>query len=388
MAIELRVEAGMHDRELCPVKCVIEAEKLGNEWKDVKSCTLIVADTEEKIPGQCEASADGETVTISWILDNLKAEDVKKYTLSPEACESSVVALDHAEGDHIDVCIGNELFTSYRYNREQLKPYLNPVTGPFGHTVTRGETSPEGHRHDHIHHRSIWVSYGEVNEHDFWSEGDNSGRQVHKSFEKIVEGPVFSEIFANNEWITRDETQKMVDESRDMKFYNLPKSQRIIDVNVHFTAAHGDAFFGDTKEAGLISVRVYPTMTVSPPGTGKIENAIGGIGESETWGKMSQWCDYSGIVDGNKVGIAVFDWPKNFRFPTYWHVRNYGLMTANIFGRGTFEGDRRKDGSWTLKEGETLSLSFRVYVHAGDATDGKVGEKYHDFINPPSVKLI
>ena len=41
----------------------------------------------------------------------------------------------------------------------------------------------------------------------------------------------------------------------------------------------------------------------------------------------------------------------------------------------------------TLKEGETLSLSFRVYVHAGDATGGNVGGKYHDFINPPTVKI-
>jgi len=388
MAIELLVKAGEHDRELCPVKVTLEAKKLGKEWQGLKSCTILAADTGAKIPGQCEASEDGEAITISWILDSLNAGAQAKYTLSPGASEASVVKLSHVEGDHIDVAIRGEDFTSYRYNREQLKPYLDPVIGPFGHTVTRGDTSPEGHRHDHIHHRSIWVSYGEVNEHDFWGEGENSGRQVHKSFSKLLEGPVFGQIHANNEWITRDETKKMVDESRDMRFYNLPRSQRIIDVNVHFVASHGDVFFGDTKEAGLISVRVYPTMTVSPPGTGKIENAIGGIGESETWGKMAQWCDYSGIVDSSKVGIAIFDWPKNFRYPTYWHVRNYGLMTANIFGRGTFEADPSKDGSWTLKAGQRLSLSYRIYIHVGDAKDGHVAEKYHDYINPPAVSIV
>ena len=387
MAVELLVKAGPHDREHCPVKITVDAGKLGSEFAGIKSCT-IVAEDGAKMPGQCQASADGKNITISWILDSLKAGAQKKCTLSPEASEASMVSLDHVDGDHIDVNIGGEMFTSYRYNAEQLKPFLNPVIGPYGHTVTRGETSPEGHKHDHIHHRSIWVSYGEVNEHDFWAEGEKSGIQAHKSFNKILEGPVFAEIFANNEWITRDKTQKMIDESRDMKFYNLPNSQRIIDVNVHFNAAHGDAFFGDTKEAGLISVRVYPTMTVSPPGTGKIENAIGGVGEAETWGKMAQWCDYSGIVDGEKVGIAVFDWPKNFRYPTYWHVRNYGLMTANIFGRGTFEDDPAMDGSWTLEAGKTLDLSYRIYIHKGDATDGNVGEKYHDFINPPVVSVV
>lgn len=388
MAVELLVKAGEHDRELCPVKITVETDKLGKEWKDLKSCTIVAPITNERIAGQCEASKDGKATTISWILDSVRAGTQKKYTLLPEPGETPIVKLNHVENERIDVLLNEEEFTSYHYNKELLKPFLSPVIGPFGRTVTRGDSSPEGHRHDHIHHRSIWVSYGEVNEADFWSEGENAGRQAHKSFKKLLEGQVFGEIFAINEWITRDGKRKMVEENRDMIFYNLPRSQRIIDVNVHFFASDGDVFFGDTKEAGLISVRVYPTMTVSPPGTGKIENAIGGIGESETWGKRSQWCDYSGIVDSNKVGIAVFDWHKNFRYPTYWHVRNYGLMTANIFGTGTFEGDPSKDGSWTLRDGETLSLSYRIYIHAGDATDGHVAEKYHDYINPPSISIV
>lgn len=383
MAIELIVKAGEHDRELCPVKFTTE---LMNEWKDVKSCTLQSDDTKAKIPGQCIVSED--KMTIYWILDSLKSGSQRKYTLIPEPCDSSIVKLKHIEGESIEVFISGEKFTCYHYNKNLLKPFLFPIIGPFGHTVTRGDESPEGHRHDHIHHRSLWVSYGEVNGADFWSEDEKAGRQLHKNFNKIIEGNVFSEIHAINEWITRDGKRKMVEESRDMIFYNLPRSQRIIDMTVTFFASDGDVYFGDTKEAGLVSVRVYPTMTVSPPGTGKIENAIGGINEGETWGKMAQWCDYSGFVDGNKVGIAIFDWHKNFRYPTYWHVRDYGLMTANIFGRGTFEGDPSKDGSWTLPAGEKLSLCYRIYVHVGDAKDGHVREKYHDYINPPNISII
>jgi len=386
MSVEFLVKAGEHDREMCPVSFTINTDKSGEKWES-QSCTITSGESKSKFPAQCVLSEDGKSATISWIIDSMKAGSQRKYTLSPESSDAPVVKLKHTEGKIIDVFIHDEHFTSYHYDKNLLKPFLSPVIGPFGHTVTRGDESPEGHNHDHLHHRSLWVSYGEVNHADFWSEDDKAGRQQHKQFNKIIEGTVFSEIFATNEWITRDGTKKIVEESRDMKFYNLSRSQRIIDMTVTFFASDGDVFFGDTKEAGLVSVRVYPTLTVSPPGTGKIENAIGGINENETWGKMAQWCDYSGWIDGNKVGIAVFDYPKNFRYPTYWHVRNYGLMTANIFGRGTFEEDMSKDGSWTLKAGEKLVLRYRVYVHAGDATDGHVGEKYHDFINPPVVSL-
>jgi hypothetical protein len=386
MPVEILIKAGEHDRELCPMTFTADIEKFSNEWKDIRSCTIMSADSKIKMPAQCELSEDGKSAKISLIIDSIKAGSQKKYVLLPESYESPV-KLNHTEGKIIDVFIRDEHFTSYHYSKDLLKPFLYPIMGPFGHTVTRGEESPEGHSHDHLHHKSLWVSYGEVNNANFWSEGSEDGIQAHKVFNKVLEGSVFAEIHATNEWITRDGKRKMVEESRDMKFYNLPRSQRIIDMTVTFSATDGDVFFGDTKEAGLISVRVYPTLTVSPPGTGKIENAIGGINEDETWGKMAQWCDYSGFVDSNKVGIAVFDHPKNFRYPTYWHVRNYGLMTTNIFGTGTFENDKSMDGSWTLKAGEKLTLNSRIYVHAGDATDGHVGEKYHDYINPPLATL-
>ena len=86
MSVELLVEAGRHDRDLCPVKVSVEAAKLGAEWKALKVCTLVEADTEAKIPGQCEVSADGETITISWILDSLKAENRKNLNQRLRCC--------------------------------------------------------------------------------------------------------------------------------------------------------------------------------------------------------------------------------------------------------------------------------------------------------------
>ena len=55
-------------------------------------------------------------------------------------------------------------------------------------------------------------------------------------------------------------------------------------------------------------------------------NAEGATGEKNDWGKRSNWMDYYGEVDGEKVGVAILDNPDNPRHPTYWHARAYGLF--------------------------------------------------------------
>ena len=60
--------------------------------------------------------------------------------------------------------------------------------------------------------------------------------------------------------------------------------ERIVDVTAGFDARYGEVHFGDTKEAGLISVRVASPME-GKRGQGLIENAFGGHGEAETWGR-------------------------------------------------------------------------------------------------------
>ena len=89
--------------------------------------------------------------------------------------------------------------------------------------------------------------------------------------------------------------------------------------------------------------------------------------------------------DGSIAGITIMDNPSNFRFPTYWHVRNYGLMTANPFGLSYFYNDKSKDGSYTIKAGEPFVFQYRVFIHSGSTKEATVGNRYHDYINPAKV---
>ena len=105
----------------------------------------------------------------------------------------------------------------------------------------------------------------------------------------------------------------------------------------------------------MLSVRIASSMDADADG--HIENAYGGRGETECFGKRAQWMDYAGPVDGKTVGVAVFDHPSSFRYPTYWHVRNYGLMHANCVRPGASSWDiPGVDGSYVLPEGARLTL--------------------------------
>ena len=115
---------------------------------------------------------------------------------------------------------------------------------------------------------------------------------------------------------------------------------------------------------------------------------MGGVNEDETWGKRAPWCDYSGVVGGHTVGIAIFDHPSNFRYPTYWHVRNYGLMTANPFALSYFLPDEGIDGAHTLPAGESMAFRYALLVHAGDASAGGVSDRYQDWIHPPVASVV
>jgi hypothetical protein len=86
--------------------------------------------------------------------------------------------------------------------------------------------------------------------------------------------------------------------------------------------------------------------------------------------------DYSGTVQGQKVGIAIFDHPANPGHPTYWHARGYGLFAANIFGRSAFTNKKEPDGSVTLKPGEKMRFRYRVVIHPGTPADAKLDDLY------------
>lgn len=149
----------------------------------------------------------------------------------------------------------------------------------------------------------------------------------------------------------------------------------MIDCVFTITANHGsDVVMGDTKE-GSFALRLTQALNVPP---GQMVNSNGDVGKN-VWGKRANWVDYYGKVGTEEVGVAIFDNPKSFRHPTYWHARGYGLFAANPFGIREFTGDFNKDGSWTIQQGKSLTLRYRVFIHHGNDKQAHVAEAYQEY---------
>ena len=298
-------------------------------------------------------------------------------TQSGGTSSSSGVKIDDVD-KKLRVTINGKLFTEYNY-QDVPRPFFYPVIGPTGVPVIRHwpmkDINPD-EAQDHPHHKSLWFTHGSVNGHDFWAEGNKSGKVVHDKFLKVSSGPEMGEIVSTDKWVALD-GKVICTDTRTHKFYNTPDGQ-IMDFEVTIHASEGDVVLGDTKE-GSMAIRLTPTMRLKGKvGKGHIVNSEGDTDDS-TWGKRAAWCDYYGPVDGQVVGVAIFDHPSNPKHPTWWHVRDYGLFAANPFGVHDFEQKPAGTGDIKIPEGESLTFKYRFYFHKGDEKQGNVAQRYREY---------
>jgi len=265
----------------------------------------------------------------------------------------------------LTVLIGGEPFTTLHYGPELPKPYLSPVHAPGGAIITRAIGDSEDK--DHPHHKGIWCSVDEVNKIRFWAE---AGKILNVSVEAIEGNP--AQLKLKNHWLGPDELPVLIETTTISIF-----PSRLIIYDATFTAAVDKVEFEDTKE-GLFGIRVATSMREKVGGV--VVNAEGKMGTKECWGQPSKWVDYTGPVDGKSYGVAIMDHPSNFR-PSRYHVRDYGLFSVSPFGEGAYQNDKTKSQPVKLEAGKQLRLRYGLYVHAEDATTGKVSEAYEQFLN-------
>ena len=250
-----------------------------------------------------------------------------------------------------------------RFNR----PFIFPVNGPSGRTLTR--MGHPGAPDSHSHHNSIWVACSKVNGIDFWSDvpGPNHGRIIHQRTVKLEDGDNRAGAITQADWTT-DGGVVLLHETRGTWVYGLPNNEWLLIVDLRLDPAVESVTF-DRAAFGPMSVRVAKSISVQFGG-GRLRNSEGGEGEAEIFRKLARWVDYSGLIaPGIVEGLTVMDHPLNPHYPSPFHVRADGWMGAMLSMKE----------STVVNRGELLHLRYGVYVHAGLPSAGALDTRWKEF---------
>ncbi len=291
----------------------------------------------------------------------------------------------HRSGETIDILVGGKPFTTYHFESEVAKPYFQPLRSAQGTSVSREfpivNTIPPEHLHDKSiepHQRGMYFGHGNIDGVDFWgeetfshnSEGTVFGRAVLLKIDEPQGGPDHGVLRASFNLV--EPGGRVLAEEDQTYTIRGDENSRIIDCEITLIATGGsDLTIGDSKE-GTFGLRLGPELNAPP---GHIVNSEGAR-DAKVWGQRADWVDYYGTVAGENLGVAIFDSPKSFRHPTYWHARTYGLAAANPFGIREFTNDPQQDGSWTVPQKKSITFRYRVIIHHGDTEQAGIANAY------------
>jgi hypothetical protein len=256
----------------------------------------------------------------------------------------------------------------YCYEDERVRrPYFAHVRSTSGIQVTRNQPPIAGYDStDHgTFHPALWMSFAELGGSDFWR---NLASVKQVDFVEPPRDGIGQGSFAvhNQHLDQKDPSMGICEETVRYTFMAHPAGYLILWDSTF--SSDKEFSFGDWEEMGL-GLRVATPLRVGtkndtnlPAGNGTITDSEGRKNEAEIWGKSADWCDYSGTIADESVGMTILCHPKNFR-PSWFHSRDYGMIVANPFGRQTF--GKGEKSSIVVQPGEKFRLRFGILVHNG-----------------------
>lgn len=282
--------------------------------------------------------------------------------------------------DQASFRLDDQELTRYHFGPSLRRPFLFPVLGPEGRSLTRmGQPSdPHGHRH----HNSVWISHSDVQGVNFWGdEGEGTIVTVAvERYEERDEPKPHASMLVSNDWRDADD-RTLLHERRQITVLPEDPSDAnapwmiLIDLEL---AAPGEQSvqLGETA-FGIIGVRMARSIGVREGG-GRLLNSEGQRNEEPMFRKPARWVDYSGPVTGNSTGgITLMDHPDNPHHPAPFHVRDEGWMGASLSLAGAI----------TVAPDRPLRLRYGLWVHHGVPDRQTIDRAWSAFAELPNPSL-
>ncbi|HIE08321.1 MAG TPA: hypothetical protein EYP65_00560, partial [Armatimonadetes bacterium] len=188
-------------------------------WEGMRRARLRDEATGDEVPVQVAPAREGK-VELTFQLPRAVPEG-EEALFEVEASAPRAPRYDFEvvpqPGGRLSVLFRGKEVAGYIFSPTERLPYVYPLVGPSGVSVTR-----IGHPHDpegHGHHKSLWISHKDVGGASFWEEG-SKGRIRHERFLHLLDGPVFAEFSSESVW--EAEGKPLLRDRRAFRFFKLP----------------------------------------------------------------------------------------------------------------------------------------------------------------------
>ena len=292
-------------------------------------------------------------VLLTAIATIASADDSKGEAIKEDRKQTAAVSFQQGDGT-LQIVVGGQPIADYVFRDDTiLRPYFRHLRTMSGVLVTRKHPPVKGQDcDDHATmHPGLWLAFGDLNGADFWR---NKGRVRHLRFIEEPKGKSGGGSFVV-ENVYEVDGRTICTETCEIAISVRPEGY-LLDWRSAFQSKQ-DFTFGDQEEMGL-GVRVATPLAVDKGG--EIIDSENRKNGSQVWGKQADWCQYSAVVDRQRIGIVLMPSPNNFR-RSWFHARDYGLLVANPFGQNAFtKGEKSKV---SVKQGDNFHLRFGVLVY-------------------------
>lgn len=267
----------------------------------------------------------------------------------------------------------------FNFPAAPVKPHFHPVGLP-GKPALTWKAPP-----DHIWHLGLWFSWKFINGRNYWEVDSRTGRS--EGLTRVVAvRPVVRE-----DWSARIEVEIAYQPKEDEAA--VLREKRTIEISAPADDGSYTMDWTMTFTAGAETVRLDRTPLPHEE-NGKPWGGYAGLiwrfaKEFTEWqavnaegkrnlaahGARAQACDFSGVLAGEAMGVAMIDHPENLRSPTPWYVTMeretpFACVMPSPLFRDAYE----------LRAGDGLTLRYRVLVHPGQWDAGRLEAERRRYI--------
>ena len=387
------VKTGGEPRIDSPVLIELTSSKFVNDSERVQSVRLveITGGQERLVRSQIES---GKSPRLWWIADGTTPANSKRiYRIDAAdpadetAKRGSNVELDR-KPDFVEFRIGASPVLRYHSSLVEATEGLDRKYGRSGHIhpawTPSGAVVTDQFPPDHAHQSGLYLAYVntefEGRTPDFWNLLKGTGKVRSKEIRNLATGPVFGELVVEHEHIDllAPGGKVAILETWGIRVWNLnhPKPAFwICDIESRLTCA--------TASPVRLKEYHYGGMALRGAREWSPENShfLTSEGKTRIEGNHTRprWCDLSGQVRGQNVGITIMTHARNFRYPE--PLRIHPTMPYMVYTPSQL-------GDWDLSPDQQPVLSrYRFLFHDGEIP-AKTADRLSQDFNEPLVAVV